>query len=436
MAIARKITSNQVGKIPDYGLRTAPTLVRQLQHRAARYRDKVAFAYSRDGEENQVSGLSYEELDAHAADRVEPAAAGRHGRACPGLVPAGPGLYRRLVRVSLRGSRRRTGVLPLVREHLVPRVESIIADAQPGFALSNTEMQARIKTTVDGLVNGRPLRWSVTDEAGYNDREWVSPDIDAGTVAMVQYTSGSTASPKGVVLTHGNLVHNLEAIRQTWKSGFDADAKAVFWLPPYHDMGLIGGIFETIYVGGTCFLMPPNAFIKCPMRWLETISRRKAVITAAPNFAYDLCVELSTPDERAALDLSNWSTALCGAEPVSSATLQGFADAFAPAGFRPEAFYPVYGMAEATLLVSGASDSPVPVVRHIDRVALSERRIVEVAPEYPGAATLVGCGRPQGGQEVIIVDPETHRPCGADGVGEIWVAARASRSGYWRRPTK
>ena len=184
---------------------------------------------------------------------------------------------------------------------------------------------------------------------------------------MVQYTSGSTASPKGVVLSHGNLVHNLEAIRQTWKSGFDMTGNGVFWLPPYHDMGLIGGIFETIYVGGTCALMPPNAFIKRPMRWLEAMSRHRAMITAAPNFAYDLCVELSTPEERAALDLSNWSTAMCGAEPIRSATLQSFAEAFAPAGFRPEAFYPVYGLAEATLLVSGGSDSPVPVVRHIDR---------------------------------------------------------------------
>jgi acyl transferase domain-containing protein/acyl-CoA synthetase (AMP-forming)/AMP-acid ligase II/acyl carrier protein len=423
-------------EIPNFTPFTAPTLVGQVQQRAPRYRDKVAFAFSRDGEEKQVSRLSYEELDAHAR-RI---ASGLQQRGAAGervLVLCPPGLdFIAGLFGCLYAGAVAVPVHPPVRDHLAPRVESIIADAQPAFALSNAEMRARIKTTVDGLVNGRPLRWSVTDEARDNDREWVSPDIDAGTVAMVQYTSGSTASPKGVVLTHGNLVHNLEAIRQTWKSGFDMAPNAVFWLPPYHDMGLIGGIFEAIYVGATCFLMPPNAFIKRPMRWLEAMSRHKAVITAAPNFAYDLCVELSTPEERAALDLSNWSTAMCGAEPVSSATLQGFADAFAPSGFRPEAFYPVYGMAEATLLVSGGSDSPVPVVRHIDRVALSERRIVEVAPECPSAATLVGCGRPQGGQEVIIVDPETRRPCGADEVGEIWVAGPSVAQGYWGRPER
>ncbi len=418
---------------PDYASLTAPTLVEQLHHRAARYRDNLAFTFSRDGEEKEVSRLSYEELDARARQiasslQRQGAAGERVLVVCPPGLDFVAGLFGCLYAGAIA-----VPVHPPVRDHLVPRVESILADAQPGFALSNAEMQSRIKTTVDGLVKGRPLRWSVTDEAG-DDREWVPPDIDASTVAMVQYTSGSTASPKGVVLSHGNLVHNLEAIRQTWKSGFDMIGYGVFWLPPYHDMGLIGGIFETIYVGGTCALMPPNAFIKRPMRWLEAMSRHRAMITAAPNFAYDLCVELSTPEQRAALDLSNLSTAMCGAEPIRSTTLQSFAEAFAPAGFRPEAFYPVYGLAEATLLVSGGSDSPVPVVQHIDRVALRERRVVEAAAEESTALTLVGSGRPQGGQEVIIVDPETRLPSGPDDVGEIWVAGPSVAQGYLGKP--
>ncbi len=419
---------------PDYASLTAPTLVEQLQHRAARYRDNLAFTFSRDGEEKEVSRLSYEELDARArriaSNLQRQGAAGERVLVlCPPGLDFIAGLFGCLYAGAVA-----VPVHPPVREHLVPRVESIIADAQPGFALSNAEMQARIKATVDGLTKGRPLRWSVTDEAG-DDRQWIPPDIDAGTVAMVQYTSGSTAAPKGVVLSHGNLVHNLEAIRQTWKSGFDRlGAYGVFWLPPYHDMGLIGGILQTLYVGGTCVLMPPNAFIKRPMRWLEAMSRHQGLISAAPNFAYEMCAELSTPEERAALDLSNWSTAMCGAEPVRPVTLQAFAEAFAPAGFRPEAFYPVYGLAESTLLVTGGSESPVPVVRHIDRIALREHRIVEVAPENPSATALVGCGRPQGGQEVVIVDPETRRPCAADEVGEIWVAGPSVAQGYLGKP--
>ncbi|HTY32522.1 SDR family NAD(P)-dependent oxidoreductase [Mycobacterium sp.] len=420
-------------KMADYAPLTAPTLVGQLQQRAVRYRDKLAFTFSRDGEEKEVSRLSYQQLDAHARQiAADLQGLGAAGERVLVLCPPGPDFIAGLFGCLYAGAVA-VPMHPPVRDHLVPRVEAIIADAQPGFALSTAEMQTRIRATVDGLVKGRPLRWSVTDTAG-DDRPWVPPDIDAGTVAMLQYTSGSTATPKGVVLSHGNLVHNLETIRQTWKSGFDMNAHGVFWLPPYHDMGLIGGILETLYVGGTSALMPPGAFIKRPMRWLEAMSRHQAVITAAPNFSYDLCVELSTPEERASLDLSNWSIAMCGAEPVRPATLQGFADAFAPAGFRPEAFYPVYGLAEATLLVSGGSDAPAPVVRHIDRVALRERRVAEVAPENRSAATLVGCGRPQGGQRVVIVDPETRRPSEADEVGEIWVAGPSVAQGYWQKP--
>src|SRR5690625_2222635 len=155
------------------------------------------------------------------------------------------------------------------------------------------------------------------------------------------------------------------------------------------------------------------------------------MITAAPNFAFDMCVELSSPPERAALDLSNWTVALCGAEPVRTATLNGFAEAFAPAGFRAESFYPVYGLAEGTLLVSGGSDSPVPVVQHIDRAALRDNRILDVEPTHPAAATLVGCGKPRGGQRVAIVDPETRLACHDDEVGEIWISGGSVAHGYW-----
>ncbi len=420
-------------EIVDYASLGAPTLVGQLQNRLARYGEKAAFIYSRDGEKKEVSRLSYRELDSRARRiasslQQQGAAGERILVLCPPGLDFVAGLFGCLYAGAIA-----VPVHPPVRDHLVPRVASIIADAQPHFALSNAEMRGRIQATVDGLVKGRPLRWSVTDTGGDQAR-WVPPDIDAGTVAMVQYTSGSTAAPKGVVLSHGNLVHNLETIQQALKSRCHSDAVGVFWLPPYHDMGLIGGILETLYLCGTTVLMPPNAFIKRPMRWLEAVSRHRGTICAAPNFAYDMCIELSTPEERAALDLSSWSAAMCGAEPVRPATMQGFAEAFAPAGFRPEAFEPVYGLAEATLLVSGGSDSPAPLVLHVDRPPLLERRVVEVAAENRSALTLVGCGRPRGGQEVIIVDPETLRPCAADDVGEIWVAGPSVALGYWGKP--
>jgi acyl-CoA synthetase (AMP-forming)/AMP-acid ligase II len=319
------------GKRDDAPL-TARTLPELLQQRAARYRDRVALSFSRNGDDEHRSQLTYHGLHVKARAigsslRQQGAAGERVLVLCPPGLDFVAGFFGCLYAGAVA-----VPVHPPTREHLVPRVESIIADVQPGFALTTAKMQAKIKTTVDDLVDGRGLRWCVADEATGGDQQWLPPDIGASTVAMVQYTSGSTSAPKGVVLTHGNLMHNLEAIRQAWHG--DDHATGVFWLPPFHDMGLIGGLLETLHVGGTSFLMSPTAFIKHPMGWLEAMSRHHATITTAPNFAYDMCVQLSTPEQRAALDLSSWSTAMCGAEPVRTATLRDFADAFAPAGFR------------------------------------------------------------------------------------------------------
>lgn len=327
-------------------------------------------------------------------------------------------------------------VHPPVRNRVMGRVASIVADVQAGFVLTTAKLEAELKAAVDDLADGNSLQWCAVDAITPDGAaEWVAPDVDANTTALVQYTSGSTSSPKGVVVTHRNLLHNLDAIRQAWGRG-DDNAIGVFWLPLHHDMGLIGGVLEGLYVGCTSFLMPPEAFIERPMRWLEAISRHRGTITTAPNFAYELCVERSSAEERAALDLSTWTSAMCGAEPVRAATLQRFADAFGPAGFRPEAFNPVYGMAESTLLVSGRSDWAVPVVRHLDGVALREQHVVTVTPEHPAATSFVGCGRAQRGHEIVIVDPATRRPSANSAVGEIWLAGGSIAQGYLGRPAE
>ncbi|KAA8956427.1 fatty acyl-AMP ligase, partial [Mycobacterium sp.] len=317
-----------------------------------------------------------------------------------------------------------------VHERLAPRLRWVVPDAQPGFALATPATQPEVRAAVDILAAERPLHWCSTDTGDADT--WVMPDIDRDTAAMVQYTSGSTRSPKGVVLSHANLLHNLAAIHQAWPG--DEHDIGMFWLPPHHDMGLIGAVLEMLYIGGTSVLMSPTSFIRRPMRWLEAVSRHRATVTVAPNYAYNLCVEHSTAAERAALDLSTLSTAMSGAEPVREATLRAFADAFAPAGFRPEAFLPVYGLAEATLLVSGRSDSALPTVVHVDRAALGEDRVVEAAPDDATAASVVGCGRPRGDQRIVIVDPETRLPRGPDEVGEIWIAGPSVAQGYWGRP--
>ena len=421
---------------PDDTAHTLRTLVDLLTQRAAQYGENLAFTFSRDGDEHETSQVTYGELDR----RARQIAADLQGQGAAGervLVLCPPGLdFLASFFGCLYAGAIAIPVHPPMREHLLPRVESIIADVQPGYALTTSEIEPRIKPAIDGLPGGQALRWTLTDRGVTGgEAAWVAPQIDGDSIAMLQYTSGSTSAPKGVVLTHGNLVHNLTTIAEAWNANTDMpDVTGVFWLPPYHDMGLIGGLLETIYVAGHSVLMPPTAFIKRPMRWLEAISRHRAMITAAPNFAFDLCVELSTPQERAALDLSSWKVALCGAEPVRTATLDGFAELFGPSGFRAESFYPVYGLAEGTLLVSGGSDLPTPMVQHIDRVALGDNRVIDVAADDPNVATLVGCGKPRGGQRVIIVDPETRLECAADRVGEIWVSGGSVAHGYWGAP--
>lgn len=410
---------------------TAATLMDLLRQRAATYRDKVAFSFSYNGDGENLTQLTYEELDlrarAIASDLQQQGAAGERV-----LVLCRPGLDSV---AGFFGCIYAGAVAVPVHERLAPRLSSVVPDAHARFALATAETQAKVKAAIDELAEGRDLRWVRTDEddegAGRAER-WAAPDLDPDAIAMVQYTSGSTTTPKGVALTHRNLIHNMESIRQVWHG--DDTATSVFWLPPHHDMGLIGAILSMLYVGCTTHLMSPSSFVKRPMGWLEAISRHRATFTAAPNFAYDRCVEDSTAEERAALDLSSLSTAMNGAEPVQAATLERFAEAFAPAGFRPEAFCPVYGLAEATLLVSGGSDSALPVVERIDRTGLQADRVVDAAPGDPSAVELVGCGRPRGGQHVVIVDPVTHRPCGADEVGEIWIAGPSAGWGYWARP--
>jgi acyl transferase domain-containing protein/acyl-CoA synthetase (AMP-forming)/AMP-acid ligase II len=411
------------------------TLVEVLTQRATRYGDKVAFAYSRDGEE-EPDQLTYRQLDLRA--RAIASALQREdgaGERVLVLCPSGLDFIAAIFGCFYAGTVA-IPVHPPVHSRLISRVASIVADAQAGFVLTTAGVQSELKPVVDELPDGASLRWCALDADLAEDAAgWIAPEIDADSTAFVQYTSGSTGTPKGVHLTHGNVLANLENIGTIL--GPDDNVRVVSWLPLHHDMGLIGTTFGVMYAGGTCFLMPPSAFIQRPMRWLETISRYRADFSVAPNFAYDLCVERSTAEERAALDLSSWTSALSGAEPVREATMQRFVEAFAPAGFRPQAFCPVYGLAEATLLVSGDPDRGAgPTVRHVDSVALRDNRVTPVPPEHATAASVVGCGPAAETQEIVIVDPVTRRQCGPDKVGEIWVGGANVARGYWGKPVE
>ena len=312
----------------------------------------------------------------------------------------------------------------------MPRLKGIVADARPAALLTAAAQLGDADRWAAGVPELAALRRVATDAV--EDRRadgWRDPGVTRETLAFLQYTSGSTAAPKGVMVTHGNLLHNSAAIAGYFASG--PGDRGVFWLPLYHDMGLIGGALQTLYCGGSSVLMSPVSFLQRPVRWLKAISDTGATISGGPNFAYDLCARKVTAEQKATLDLSRWRVAFNGAEPIRPETLDRFAEAFAPCGFRAEAALPCYGLAEGTLLIAAKPAASRPMVVNLEGRAFDQGRAVE---DPAGARTLVGSGRGAPDQELAIVDPATgdRRPDGE--VGEIWVSGPSVARGYWGRP--
>ncbi|CAN0356334.1 unnamed protein product, partial [Ectocarpus sp. 4 AP-2014] len=240
---------------------------------------------------------------------------------------------------------------PPRRNRNLERIRSIIGDAEPKVCLTTDDVLGRIEPLLGEMPDLAALDWKCTRDFGEAEAAgWNDPGVTPDTLAFLQYTSGSTGAPKGVMVSHGNLLHNTKLISESYQA--PQDGLGVTWLPLYHDMGLIGGILQPIYFGRPTTVMTPTHFLQKPLRWLRALSDTGAEISGGPNFAYDLCVERITEEERKTLDLSQWEIAFNGAEPVRSETLDRFADAFAMCGFRREAFYPCYGLAEGTLMVT------------------------------------------------------------------------------------
>ena len=311
----------------------------------------------------------------------------------------------------------------------LPRLRGLLADCRPAVAVTVSTLLPRLRTWLATEPATGPLSWLVVD-ALLPTQEWRDPGKGPEDLAFLQYTSGSTSAPKGVMVSHGNLVHNQELIREA--CGHSRDSVFVSWLPLYHDLGLIGQVLQAAWTGASCVLMAPVAFLQRPLRWLEAVSRYRATTSGGPNFAYDLCARKAA-GALPGLDLSSWRVAFNGAEPVHAATLERFAAAFAGCGFRAASAYPCYGLAEATLMVSGGSPDRLPAVGRFGAAALEQGRIEPPAGGEP-ARQLVGCGRPLGEQRVVIVDLSTGAPQAPDRDGEIWVAGPSVARGYWGRP--
>jgi acyl-CoA synthetase (AMP-forming)/AMP-acid ligase II len=320
-------------------------------------------------------------------------------------------------------------IMPPRRTSARDSSESIIADCGARIVLTSS---ALMENRADILARLRPvdLEWIPVDAlpeiAG---GEVQPPTLSREDVAFLQYTSGSTSAPKGVVVTHGNLLENLEMIRIAF--GNTRGSTYVAWVPFYHDMGLVLNVLESFYLGALHVVMSPTSFVQRPLMWLRAISRYRGEVSSAPNFAFDLCVSRFRADQMEGVDLSCWKVAFNAAEPVRAATIAQFAEKFAPYGFDPRTMYPGYGMAEATLLISGGRRGEEVVTRSVSREGMQRGAIV--APgNVADVQVLVGCGRALVGEEIAIVDPESRVRRPADTVGEIWVRGANVAAGYWQ----
>lgn len=393
--------------------------------------DQTAYTFLHRGETEQVT-LTYGELDlkarAIAAQLQSLEAAGERALLLysPGMefISAFFGcLYAGVVAVP---------AYPPRRNQKMARLESIVRDAETKVVLTSSDLLSKIQSQLAENPDLQALHWVASDSV---DNEiasaWQQPRISGDTLAFLQYTSGSTGTPKGVAIAHSNLLHNEQIIAKAF--GHTEDMIGVGWLPLFHDMGLIGNVLQPLYMGRPCILMSPADFLQKPLRWLQAISKYRATTSGGPNFAYDLCVDKTTPEQRAALDLSSWNVAFNGAEPVRAATLERFAAAFAPCGFRPEAFYPCYGMAETTLFVTGGKKNEAPPILEVAETALEQNQIVVANGKKDNVKKIVSCGWTWLGQQVAIANPETLTRCAPEEVGEIWVAGESVAQGYWNR---
>src|SRR6478736_1891038 len=312
------------------------------------------------------------------------------------------------------------------------RLRAIIADAGAQIALTTGPLLATSANFTPAGLGHATLRLLTTDDlSAINADDWTAGDVRADTLAMLQYTSGSTGQPKGVMLTHGNLLANQEMIMHV-TGDQRAAVVSTGWLPLFHDMGLIGLTMPPLYSGGCAYLMPPAAFLQKPLRWVQLLSRVRTTVTAAPNFAYDLAVRRTTPEERAALDLSALRCTMNGSEPLHAETLERFAAAFAVAGFRRKGFQPCYGMAEASLLVTSKPAYTDFITERVDPARLAAGEAV--ADATPAARVLVSSGLASPGLTVLVVDPATRQPLPDGRVGEIWVHGPSVGLGYWNKP--
>jgi len=427
--LTENLDTHSLDRHEEYPFERVETIPDIIAYHAQHSPSALLFSFLKDGSDKPES-MTCEDLDRRARN-VAAALSGKiaHGDRVLLSLQQGPEfiaaffgcLYAGAIAVptaTIRGQRARSAIAAIAT-NASPKL--VISSTECVHELENLSLKADIHATVTDL-------FSLCGDLDATTS--VAPTIAAEDIALLQYTSGSTGTPKGVVVTHANLMHNQRSIRRQFNH--TTSMVVVSWLPIFHDMGLIGLIMQPVFLGRPCYLMSPTRFLQEPARWLQAISQYKATTSGAPNFAFDVCVDRISDEQRATIDLSSLNVLFCGSEPVRASTLKRFSRRFEPHGFRANAFLPCYGMAEATLLVSGGPREESPVVWHVSRHDLEKQKISRVSPNTADSQTLVGCGEFSPEHRVISVDPQTKQSLPDERIGELWIAGPSVTAGYFQ----
>ena len=396
-----------------------------LSYQAATKPDATAYIFLKNGE-RETARITYHELEKKAQEIACYLQAWRGERALllypPGLefITAFFGcLYAGVIAIP---------VYPPRRNQKLSRLLMIVNDAEAKLALTTTAIYDDIKKRWTEETELANLKLIATDTIEAHSQDFVFKSIAPESLAFLQYTSGTTGNPKGVMVSHGNIVHNQQVIHRA--SLLNEESIIVSWLPMFHDLGLIGNVLYSVYLGASIILMPPVAFLQKPIRWLRAIAKYQGNASGGPNFAYNACIEKIKPEQLANLDLSSWQIAFNCGENVLAKTIEQFSVKFTPYGFSKNSFYPYYGLAEGTLFITGRQKNTQLVIKDFDATALEQNQVLE---SNSSCRRLVSCGNCCLDDQVVIANPQTFNSCPDGEIGEIWVSGKTVALGYWQK---
>ena len=407
------------------------SMIDLLSHKAMIHPEKVVYTFLSNDNQDETN-ITYQELHMYAKQLAAYLQhLGLEGQRALLMYPSGID-YVKAFLGCIYANVTPVPVYPPGLSRNMERLKAIMDDSATNIILTTTQLHSKISFHFSDEISNMNLKWIPIDDISHDYRDqWSQPKVDKESLAFLQYTSGSTSSPKGVMVTHGNILHNEAMIKAACQH--NKDTVMLGWLPMYHDMGLIGNILQPLYLGAKCVFMSPMDFLQKPFRWLSAISKYKATISGGPNFAYDLCLKKITDEQKMQLDLSSWEVAFNGAEPVRYETIQKFARAFKDCDFKLNQFFPCYGMAEATLFITGNEKLTKPVSKGFCKESLLENKAIERPINSEDSVKLVGCGMTWLDQKVEIVNTDSLSKCALNEIGEIWVKGDSIAKGYFGR---